>query len=243
MPGHQVFFAFLLTALIAVPLGGCSTSSGVSQVAQGEDTLPLSPEERELREHITQKRVAQSAVTGCLIGGAVGGAAQLLTGRNAGDALVGAGVGCVVGGVVGAATGAYVDSRAQAYANDQERLTRMAAAAREDVVRYKRTNEITKRLIAKEKERIAELKRQVAAGNANRKEMEETNKRNTKTIDDLTQERQRIDDIVATIDRDSDQLKVRGANVSALSAERAALITQSRDLTKNIETLNGMKVT
>lgn len=128
------------------------------------ETLPtisselLTPEEQRLRQ---QAEVFNNTVLeGALVGAAIGSLSGLLTRRDAKGALVGG----VAGAALGSAAGHYIAQKQQEYANTEERIDAVIADAREDNQRMSELVSTSKKVIAADKRRIAQLEKQIASG-------------------------------------------------------------------------------
>ena len=204
------------------------------------DNKHLSLTERQLRDTVRKDRQVEGAVTGCLAGGLLGGVIKAVTGGSTKDVVTTAAVGCVVGGVIGAAWGSYVDARAQQYANQQEQIAKLTAAAREDVVRYQRVNAALRKLIDEERARVAK------AGDAKVKVKQEIATKaeaaaqRTTTIRQLEAKLAEIDDNIKTIEADQAELTKSGVNTAALNAPKQELRAERVRLNTGIGTLKQL---
>lgn len=227
---------------VSLVLGACNGND------VGDDPLSLNPPdnkhlslaEQKLRETVRKDRQIEGAVTGCLAGGLLGGIFKAVTGGSTEQALKTAAVGCVVGGVVGVAWGSYVDARAQEYANQQELIAKLTAAARDDVARYQRVNAALRKLIDEERARIGkardkktQAKQEIAMGE------EAMAARNT-TIRQLEAKLAEIDDNIKTIEADQAELTKKGINTAALNAPKQGLRTERTKLSASIVTLKQL---
>lgn len=230
--------------IISVFVSGCMTT-GNQQAPQAAVQPPppeeknLTAEETALRSHVRQQRVVQSAAAGCMAGAGVMAVRSILIGQT-NNLVRDAAVGCLAGGIVGAATGAYIDARAQNYANDEERISKMTAAARDDATRCRQTNEITKRLIAEQRRKLTALKKQAAKNQERRIELESENKKGENTIALLNKELEQTNGNIATMENDIRELNARQVDTVALKTEHAALIVQRDHLNKNIGEVKRM---
>jgi DNA repair exonuclease SbcCD ATPase subunit len=223
-------------------LGACSGSDIGPETGalDAPDNKHLSLAERQLRDTVRKDRQLEGAVTGCVAGGLLGGVFKAVTGGSTKDVVTTAAVGCVVGGVIGAAWGSYVDARAQQYANQQEQIAKLTAAAREDVVRYQRVNAALRKLIDEERARItkagdtkAKVKQAVA-------KKEETVAERATTIRQLEAKLVEIDDNIKTIEADQAELSKKGVDTAALNAPKQGLRTERAQLNTGIGTLKQL---
>jgi DNA repair exonuclease SbcCD ATPase subunit len=221
-------------------LGACSGNDLAGDPLNPPDNKHLSIAEQKLRDSIRKDRQTEGAVAGCLTGGFLGGIVKAVTGGSTQDVVATAAVGCVVGGVIGAAWGSYVDARAQQYANQQELVTKLTAAAREDVARYQRVNAALRKLIDEERARIAKagdkkakVKQEIAKGD------EAVEARKT-TVRQLEAKLAEIDDNIKTIEADQAELTKKGVNTAALNAPKQGLRAERATLNANIGTLKQL---
>lgn len=228
----------LSTLIVALGLAGCAsgTTGSVSPFA-APDNSHLSPAERELRASVRDRRILEAVATGCLATGGMTLAWNLVTGASAETMARDAAIGCFAGGVVGAAYGAYVDARAQSYADEQSRIAALQRAAQADLDHYRKLNAATENLIAEERTRIAEAKAQQAAAEAAVAGTEAEAARRDDILKLLSSARAEVDGNIQTMDGDRQELVQRGVDVAVLDPERAALAHERDELDKRIEVL------
>jgi outer membrane lipoprotein SlyB len=221
-------------------LSACSGNDLGDDPLGAPDNKHLSLTEQKLRDTVRKDRQIQGAVTGCLAGGILGGVFKAVTGGSKQDVLKTAAVGCIVGGVVGVAWGSYVDARAQEYANQQELVVKLTAAAREDVARYQRTNAALRQLIDEERARIGKAgdkKTKVKQAIASSEEVATARKT---TIRQLEAKLAEIDDNIKTIEADQAELAKKGVETAALNAPKQGLRTERGKLSAGIVTLKQL---
>lgn len=235
----RLILAFTVTIVIA----GCAAGSGdAPQLGlNAPDQSHLSPTERELRAQVRQERQLESAAVGCIVVGVGSGLIPLLTGDTR-QALANATVGCIGGGAIGLAYGSYVDARAQAYANEQEQVARMTVAAQEDVIRYKRINLTTQKLIDEQKRLIAQISQNQGNAMQTAADRERRNTANAETIRDLEKQLEEMDGNVKTIEADIPTLAAKGINTAALESQKKALVAQKSQLSKKVAVFKSIAV-
>lgn len=231
-----------LSLLAPFALSACNgTDVGDDPLSLGPpDNKHLSVTEQKLRDTVRKDRQVEGAVAGCLTAGIVGGVIKAFSGASSQAVAKTAAAGCLVGGVVGVAWGSYVDARAQEYANEQERLSKMTAAARDDVARYQRVNAALRKLIDEERARIAKVgdkkakvKQEIAQG-------EEAAAARNATIRQLEAKLAEIDDNIKTIEADQAELSKNGVNTAVLNAPKQGLRTERTKLSAGIVTLKQL---
>jgi hypothetical protein len=231
-----------VSLVAALSLGACSGSG--TELASGSldapDNKHLSATERSLRDSVRKDRQIEAGVTGCLIGGVAGYLGTVLTGGSKQTAVKAAAVLCVGGAVVGVAWGSYVDARAQEYANQQELVTKLTAAAREDVARYQRVNANLRKLIEEERARIGKAgakaertKADIAAS------LDAVEERKT-TVRQLEAKLAEIDDNIKTIEADQAELSKKGVETAVLNAPKRELRAERTKLSTNIGALKQL---
>jgi DNA repair exonuclease SbcCD ATPase subunit len=232
--------AGVVAALVPFALNACGGNDLAGDPLNPPDNKHLSLSEQKLRDSIRKDRQVEGAVTGCVAGGVLGGVFKAVTGGSKQDVVKTAVAGCVVGGVIGVAWGSYVDARAQEYANQQELVAKLTAAAREDVARYQRVNAALRKLIDEERARItktgdkkAKVKQEIA------RTQEEVEARKT-TIRQLEAKLAEIDDNIKTIEADQAELTKKGVNTASLNAPKQALRTERSTLSASIGTLKQL---
>jgi hypothetical protein len=227
-------------AVSFLALSACSGNELGDDPLNPPDSKHLSLTEQKLRDTVRKDRQIEGAVAGCLTGGILGGVFKAVTGGSKQDVLKTAAVGCVVGGVVGVAWGSYVDARAQEYANQQELMGKLTAAAREDVARYQRVNAALRKLIDEERARIGKagdkktkVKQEIAAS-------EEAAAARKTTIRQLEAKLAEVDDNIKTIEADQSELAKKGVDTAALNAPKQGLRTERAKLSASIVTLKQL---
>ncbi|WP_295886449.1 YMGG-like glycine zipper-containing protein [uncultured Thiohalocapsa sp.] len=143
--------AILPTSLLIAALGGLSGC--VSTLPSGTpEATPASytPAERKLRSESEQ--FAKTSMQGCLAGAAAGALIGALAGGDSGrNALIGAAGGCAAGFAVNA----YVQNKRSEYSDTEARINAMIADVRADNDNISGLINITRDVIAEDKERIA----------------------------------------------------------------------------------------
>jgi hypothetical protein len=204
------------------------------------DNKHLSLAEQKLRETVRKDRQVEGAVTGCVTAGILSGVFKAVTGGSSQDVVKTAAVGCLVGGVVGAAWGSYVDARAQEYANQQEQIAKLTAAARDDVVRYQRMNAALRKLIDEERARIGKAGAKKAKVKQDIAKSEEAAAARKATIRQLEAKLAEIDDNIKTIEADQAELGKKGVNTASLNAPKQGLRAERTKLSASIVTLKQL---
>lgn len=138
-----------------VAVGGILLCVGCAAVGGGPETL--TPDEQRLRQESAQ--LQRNMLQGGLVGAALGG----LVGAVAGRDIVSAAIGTGAGAIAGSLGGYYVAKRQQDYASEEARIDSMIADVRQDNSELEQYILTAQRVIATDKERIAELDRQYAA--------------------------------------------------------------------------------
>jgi hypothetical protein len=232
--------AVTIALLVLVALAACSGNDLGDAPLAPPDNKHLSLAEQKLRDSVRKDRQMEGAVTGCVTGGLLGGVLKAVTGGSTQDVVKTAVVGCVVGGVIGAAWGSYVDARAQQYANQQELVGKLTAAAKDDVARYQKVNAALRKLIDEERARIGKVgdtKAKVKAEIAKGQEAAEARKT---TIRQLEAKLAEIDDNIKTIDADQAELAKKGIDTAALNAPKQGLRGERTRLSIGIGTLKQL---
>jgi DNA repair exonuclease SbcCD ATPase subunit len=229
-----------LSLLTPLALGACSGNDMGGDPLSPPDNMHLSLAERQLRESVRKDRQLEGAATGCLAGGVLGGVIKAVTGGKTRDVVTTAVAGCVVGGVIGAAWGSYVDARAQEYANQQELITKLTAAARDDVVRYQRVNAALRKLIDEERARVAKAGDTKAKVKQEIAKKEETAAERATTIRQLEAKLAEIDDNIKTIEADQAELTKTGVDTAVLNAPKQGLRAERVRLSTGIGTLKQL---
>ncbi len=124
-------------------------------------TQQLSPDEQRMRQQadVFNKTVIEGAV----IGGLVAAGIAILATEDAGEAVKWG----AAGAAVGAGAGAYIASKQQKYANEEQRLDSMIADVRADNRRVAQLNDSAKRVIASDLSKIRRIDSQLASGKIN----------------------------------------------------------------------------
>lgn len=233
--------SLVVIAILAQALVGCATGSTGSLSAFSPPSNPnLTPAEQELRANVRQQRVLESAAIGCLATGGITAMVNLMAGADTDQTVRDAAIGCVAGGVVGAAAGAYVDARAQSFADEQQRLAALSNAAREDAQRYHRLNVATQQLIDEEKVRIAAAKKQAAGTQVAIAEQQSLLAKQQENLKLLESQKAELEGNVQTIAQDEQTLASQGSDASALEADRLAMEREHDELDKRIVVLKDM---
>jgi hypothetical protein len=227
---------------LSLVLSACSGNElGDDPLSLGPpDNKHLSRAEQKLRETVRKDRQVDGAVTGCVTAGILGGVFRAVTGGSTQDVVKTAAVGCLVGGVVGAAWGSYVDARAQEYANQQELIAKLTAAARDDVTRYQRMNAALRKLIDEERARVGKAGDKKTKVKQEIAKSEEAAAARKSTIRQLEAKLAEIDDNIKTIEADQAELGKKGVNTASLNAPKQGLRTERTKLSASIVTLKQL---
>jgi hypothetical protein len=232
--------AAALSLLAALALGACNGNELASGPLDPPDNKHLSLAERNLRETVRKDRQIEAGVAGCLVGGVAGYLGTILTGGSKHDALKTAAVLCVGGAVVGVAWGSYVDARAQQYADQQELVTKLTAAAREDVTRYQRMNASLRKLIEEERARMGKAGAKKDKAKADIAQTEVAVEERKTTVRQLEAKLAEIDDNIKTIEADQAELSKKGVDTAALNAPKRDLRAERTKLGASIGTLKQL---
>jgi outer membrane lipoprotein SlyB len=238
---HALFGAVVVALVVPVALGACDGAPDLG----GDSLSPpnnkhLSLTEQKLRESVRKDRQVEGAVTGCVTGGVLGGIIKAATGGKTKDVVTTAVAGCLVGGVIGVAWGSYVDARAQEYANQQDQVAKLTAAARDDVVRYQKVNTALRKLIDEERARIGKAGDKKAKVKAEIAQSEEAAEARKGTVRQLEAKLAEIDDNIKTIEADQAELGKKGVNTASLNAPKQGLRTERTKLSASIVTLKQL---
>jgi outer membrane lipoprotein SlyB len=237
---RAVIGVVVLSLSAPLTLNACGGNDLGDDPLSPPDSKHLSLTEQKLRDTVRKDRQIQGAVTGCLTGGILGGVIKAVTGGSSQDVVKTAAVGCIVGGVVGAAWGSYVDARAQEYANQQELVAKLTAAAREDVARYQRTNAALRKLIDEERARTGKAGDKKAKVKQAIARSEEAAAARKATIRQLEAKLAEVDDNIKTIEADQAELTKKGVDTAALNAPKQGLRAERAQLSASIVTLKQL---
>jgi outer membrane lipoprotein SlyB len=238
--GRAPFAVVTIALFVPVVLAACSGNELSGDPVSPPDNKHLSLAEQKLRDSVRKDRQVEGAVTGCVTGGLLGGIFKAATGGNTKDVVTTAVAGCVVGGVIGAAWGSYVDARAQQYANQQELVSKLTAAAKDDVTRYQKVNTALRKLIDEERARIGKAGDKKAKVSAEIAKSEEAAEARKTTVRQLEAKLAEIDDNIKTIEADQAELAKKGIDTAALNAPKQGLRVERTRLSTGIGTLKQL---
>jgi len=152
--------AIVVSSLV---LSGCVESASQGSGLVAAPTAPLSTEEQELR-NLEQQRLNTATTIGALSGAAVGAIIAESQDMDEMERFAATLIGGLLGAAAGRATGQYVNTRARAFATEQDRARAFIASADQDIATYSRVNRTASRLVDQQKKKIADLNSQLQSG-------------------------------------------------------------------------------
>jgi len=158
--------ALVVSSLV---LSGCVDSGTQGSGLAAPPTAPLSAEEQQLRNleqqrFVEQQRLKTATTIGALGGAVVGAIVADSQDMDETETLAATFIGGLLGAAAGQATGQYVNTRTQAFANEQDQARALIASADQAIASSAQFNRTASRLIEQQEKKIANLNSQLQSG-------------------------------------------------------------------------------